>query len=148
NSTWDSTKTRLYALQQAMKNFYDTVSASVSGSNARIRYAFVPYSSAVNVGKLLYDLNPGYLSNSVTVPSRQAVDASGNPVTTAGAHFDHWVYKNITFDATNYNRFVTAYPLVDQTRTNTRKYICTDYDWRGNCRDYDWVNVATYYTKS
>jgi Flp pilus assembly protein TadG len=44
-----ATMTRLAALQQAVKDFYDTLGA---GSNAtgRIRYGFMPYSSAVNVG--------------------------------------------------------------------------------------------------
>ena len=43
------TTTRLAALKQAVKDFYDTLGA---GSNAtgRIRYGFVPYSSTVNVG--------------------------------------------------------------------------------------------------
>ncbi|KFD29063.1 TadE/TadG family type IV pilus assembly protein [Sphingobium yanoikuyae] len=44
-----ATMTRLAALQQAVKDFYDTLGP---GSNAtgRIRYGFMPYSSAVNVG--------------------------------------------------------------------------------------------------
>lgn len=43
------TTTRMAALKQAVKDFYDTLGA---GSNAtgRIRYGFMPYSSTVNVG--------------------------------------------------------------------------------------------------
>ncbi len=64
-------QTRLEALQDAMKNFYDTVATASAGSNARVRYGFVPYSSSVNVGSLIHDLNPSYLADNVTVQSRE-----------------------------------------------------------------------------
>ncbi len=41
--------TRLAALQQAVKDFYDTLGAG-SDQTGRIRYGFMPYSSTVNVG--------------------------------------------------------------------------------------------------
>ena len=44
--------TKLAALQQAVKDFYDTLGPG-SDSTGRIRYGFMPYSSTVNVGKLL-----------------------------------------------------------------------------------------------
>lgn len=83
---------RIEALQQAMKNFYDTVATSTAASNARIRYAFVPYSSTVNVGQILLDLDPDFLADSSVVQSRTAVDRTvtnqifegwGDPVTSA-----------------------------------------------------------------
>ncbi len=43
---------KLAALQQAVKDFYDTLGPG-SDSTGRIRYGFMPYSSTVNVGKLL-----------------------------------------------------------------------------------------------
>lgn len=52
---------KISGLRSAMKNFYDTVEKSTEGSNARVRYGFVPYSSSVNVGKLIYNENPKYL---------------------------------------------------------------------------------------
>lgn len=61
--------TKLSMLQDAMKAFYDTVAASTAGGNARIRYAFVPYSSSVNVGRLL---NANWLVDSMTIQSREA----------------------------------------------------------------------------
>ncbi|OYX91055.1 MAG: hypothetical protein B7Y74_15310, partial [Novosphingobium sp. 35-62-5] len=60
----DTGETRLQALRTAMKNFYTTVSTATTGSNARIRYSFVPYSSSVNVGNLIYDLDPRYIVDS------------------------------------------------------------------------------------
>jgi hypothetical protein len=55
-----------------MKNFRTTLATATAGSNARIRYGFVPYSSAVNVGALLYAQNPAYLVDSHTIQSRVA----------------------------------------------------------------------------
>ncbi|CCW17414.1 hypothetical protein EBBID32_17530 [Sphingobium indicum BiD32] len=43
------TTTRLAALKQAVKDFYDTLGAG-SDVTGRIRYGFIPYSSTVNVG--------------------------------------------------------------------------------------------------
>lgn len=78
---------KISMLRDAMKNFYDTVAQSVSGTNARVRYAFVPYSSTVNVGRLLYDKNPAWLVDDYWIQSRkpryeQIVDHWGDPVTT------------------------------------------------------------------
>ncbi|MGE4306844.1 MAG: pilus assembly protein TadG, partial [Novosphingobium sp.] len=41
--------------------------------SARIRYGFVPYSTTVNVGHLLNDLNPDYITDKYTYSSRKAV---------------------------------------------------------------------------
>lgn len=46
------TVVKIAALQQAVKDFYDTLGPG-SDSSGRIRYGFMPYSSTVNVGKLL-----------------------------------------------------------------------------------------------
>lgn len=73
--------TRLADLQVAMKNFYDTVSTSASGSNTRVRYSFVPFSSSVNVGRLISDVNPDFLVDSHAVQSRVWVKWT-NPVST------------------------------------------------------------------
>ncbi|PZQ55801.1 MAG: pilus assembly protein TadG [Novosphingobium pentaromativorans] len=62
--------TRIAALQAAMKNFYTTVSSATKDTNARVRYGFVPYSSTVNVGKLLTDLDPSYIADSWDYQSR------------------------------------------------------------------------------
>lgn len=61
---------RMEDLQAAMKNFYDTVDEAMSSSNARVRYAMVPYSSSVNVGQLLIDEDPDYLVDTMDIQSR------------------------------------------------------------------------------
>lgn len=83
-------QTRIAALQTAMNNFYTTISTATSGTNARVRYGFVPFSSTVNVGRLLYNLNPNYLTDRFTYSSREAVYRTEttteyrDPVTTYG----------------------------------------------------------------
>lgn len=66
-----TSQTRLQALQAAMKNFYTTVHDATAGSNARVRYGFVPFSSAVNVGHIVYNLDPDYLADSWPIQSRE-----------------------------------------------------------------------------
>ncbi|MBS1239876.1 MAG: pilus assembly protein TadG, partial [Proteobacteria bacterium] len=68
-----TTQTRIQALRAAMKNFYTTVQTATAGSNARIRYSFVPFSTTVNVGHLLYNLNPDYLVDTWAIQSRMPV---------------------------------------------------------------------------
>ncbi|MEO9469145.1 TadE/TadG family type IV pilus assembly protein [Parasphingorhabdus sp.] len=55
------TITRLLALQNATKSFYDIVYTASQGSGSRIRYGLVPYTGTVNIGEQLYDLDPTYL---------------------------------------------------------------------------------------
>ena len=52
---------KITALRNSVMSFYDTLANASSGSNARVRYSFVPYSTNVNVGELLYDANQQWL---------------------------------------------------------------------------------------
>ncbi|WP_052129572.1 pilus assembly protein [Sphingomonas sp. 35-24ZXX] len=52
---------KITALRNSVMSFYDTLANASVGSNARLRYSFVPYSTNVNVGELLYDANPQWL---------------------------------------------------------------------------------------
>ena len=62
-------KTRIQALRDEVMRFFDTVSTSQSDSST-IRYGIMPYSGNVNVAMDLYEANPNWLSNYVTLPSR------------------------------------------------------------------------------
>lgn len=85
-------QTRIDALQEAMKNFYETLADATSGTNARIRYGFVPYSSSVNVGRLIHDLDPDYLVDKRKYQSREYVDGA-------------WNYRQIEYDVSDYKAF-------------------------------------------
>jgi Flp pilus assembly protein TadG len=50
--TSEKSGARIKALRTAVLNFYDTV-ADTADSTTKIRYGFVPYSSTVNVGKII-----------------------------------------------------------------------------------------------
>jgi Flp pilus assembly protein TadG len=52
---------KLDGLKQAVKDFYAALGPGTSSGPGRVRYGFMPYSSNVNVGKLLYGINRGYL---------------------------------------------------------------------------------------
>ncbi len=95
-----STQTRIQALRAAMKNFYTTVQTSTAGSNARIRYAFVPFSTTVNVGHLLYDLNPSYLVDQWAIQSRKPVYRTVTTQVFAGwndpVYTANQAYSNVT----------------------------------------------------
>ena len=72
-SILSGSQTRLAALQQAMKDFYTTLANATASTNARIRYGFVPYSTTVNVGKLLMAEDPDYIADTWTYQTRTAV---------------------------------------------------------------------------
>lgn len=57
---------KITALRNSVMSFYDTLASAATGSNARIRYSFVPYSTNVNVGELLYDANTAWLVGGTT----------------------------------------------------------------------------------
>ncbi|MFA9200716.1 MAG: pilus assembly protein TadG-related protein, partial [Cypionkella sp.] len=82
---------KIAMLRDAMKNFYDVVSASTAGGNARVRYAFVPYSQSINVGRLIAGLNPAFLVDRRTIQSREAVFNRRTTQT-----FSHWDTPVIT----------------------------------------------------
>ena len=62
-----STTSRMAALKQSMASFYNTLAAASGGSGGRIRYAFVPYTGTVNVGRLLPQ---SYIADSHAYQSR------------------------------------------------------------------------------
>ncbi|MDO9367107.1 MAG: pilus assembly protein TadG-related protein [Sphingopyxis sp.] len=78
---------RIAALKTATMNFFDTMTGAQIG-DGRLRFGVVPYSSSANVGKILYEKNPAWLSNTlVDYPSREAVfrnDYVGAGTTTTG----------------------------------------------------------------
>lgn len=125
-----TSQTRIEALRVAMKNFYDTVATATQGSNARIRYSFVPYSSSVNVGRLIYNLNPAYLADTWPIQSREPVF---NTITERV--FTGWSAPVNTSEQ-NYST---------ETIGNTTQHTSTNYNSQANCNaarpaDLPWAN--------
>lgn len=132
NTLSGTSQTRIEALRAAMKNFYDTVATATQGSNARIRYSFVPYSSSVNVGRLIYNLNPAYLADSWPIQSREPVY---NTITERV--FTGWSEPVNTSEQTYSNEAVG----------NTTQLDATNYSSQSNCNaarpaDVSWTNIG------
>ncbi|MDE2405507.1 MAG: pilus assembly protein TadG [Sphingomonadales bacterium] len=100
--------TRLQALKDAAKNFFTTVQNSTSGTTARVRYAFVPFSAGVNVGSLIYAKDPNYLVDSWTYQSR--VSRFETLVTQRyGTNSTNWPIYQETYPSSNYNTTPAQY---------------------------------------
>lgn len=78
-SVAEKSNSRIKALRSAVLTFYDTLEGAADPST-HIRYGVVPYSSTVNVGYLLRNLNTSYLvSDNWNYQSRKWVgDANGS----------------------------------------------------------------------
>ena len=110
---------KILAIRKAVVALYDELSPiqqTLEASGMRLRYGIVPYSSAVNVGKILYDENPNYLVDSGTYQSRevQVVDWSGRndgDCERLGGSYSNgqktctlWRYKPMTFDVSQFKK--------------------------------------------
>ncbi|MFM6829332.1 MAG: pilus assembly protein, partial [Novosphingobium sp.] len=122
--------TRIQALRTAMKNFYTTISTATQGSNARVRYSFVPYSSSVNVGRLIYNLDPHYLADQWPIQSREAV------------------FNTITekvFTGWKSPVYTSSQSYSTESVGNTSQYTSTNYNSLSACNsarlaNSDWAN--------
>jgi len=73
----EETGSKIDGLRDAVLNFYDTVAANADPST-HIRYGFVTYTSAVNAGYAVTAVNPSYIVDSWTYPSRSIVGDANN----------------------------------------------------------------------
>ncbi len=76
---------KLAGLKQAVKDFYAALGPGAASGPGRVRYGFMPYSSNVNVGRIVYGISPSYIaggsgSETWTYQSR-----------TANTHVDHYI---------------------------------------------------------
>ena len=71
NTTSDGKK-RMAAMREAAKQFFQTMTTTDVG-DGRLRFGIVPYASTVNVGHILRDKNPAWLSDYTILPSRSPV---------------------------------------------------------------------------
>lgn len=115
------TGTRISALNTAMKNFYKTVKTATSGTNARIRYGFVPFSQSVNVGKLLYAKDPSYLVDTFHIQSR----------------FPETKYKTTTDTKPRVENLVTTTPVRQTNNSWSKQSNCTK-----NLPQDQWTDVG------
>jgi Flp pilus assembly protein TadG len=76
NPTSNTADQKITALRDAVMALYDElrpIQTQLEAAGMRLRYSIVPYSSSVNVGRLIYDVNPNYIVNSAEYQSRQPI---------------------------------------------------------------------------
>ncbi|WP_240959204.1 TadE/TadG family type IV pilus assembly protein [Novosphingobium olei] len=121
-STPSGTQTsKLQDLRAAMKSFYTTLATASAGTNARLRYGFVPYTQTVNVGRLIQSLNPDYLADSRTIQSRQWSSSVGSPTTTysTASTSNSKLYSNTAYTSSGCSSAITSLPYTSWTDTGT-----------------------------
>ncbi|MDM7955636.1 pilus assembly protein [Blastomonas sp.] len=117
---------KMTALRNSVMSFYDTLANAASGSNARVRYAFVPYSTNVNVGELIY--------------SGTSADASKSGWLNGTGVNDSWnyqsripIYRTTTIDCQVYGGSqsiacpVRTHAAVSGDATNINRNRCQNY---------------------
>jgi Flp pilus assembly protein TadG len=62
DTPFGDTQSKIAGLKQAVKDFFSGLGPGTGSGPGRVRYGFVPYSSNVNVGKIVYALNRGYIA--------------------------------------------------------------------------------------
>lgn len=167
DTTSDATQTRIFALQEAMRSFYQTVEESADGGNSRIRYGFVPYSSAVNVGGILNDLNPNYLADVTSIQSRQPVNwgpvverwtETGTPTNPqAGKYVEYNSNKYsdansclrvVPADDTSWSNYGSATKTVSKEFDSQRQQMITATGTHQNQRKYEYDCIYVNGSKS
>ena len=129
---------KMSMLQDAMKNFYDTVDASVAGGNARIRYAFVPYSQSINVGRLL---QPSWLVDKMDIQSREP-----QYDTVTVEEFSHWEDPEYSSSEGFSDIWISDQGVIDgqefSSRNECRNYLENIDGLDGGASATEWMNVG------
>ena len=75
NQTYSAQSKKIYALRNAVMALYDElrpVQTQLEANGLRLRYGVVPYSSTVNVGRLIREVDPTYISDNAEYQTRLA----------------------------------------------------------------------------
>jgi Flp pilus assembly protein TadG len=103
---------RMYGLRQAVMALYDELKPAqdqLAAQGLRLRYGIVPYSSTVNVGKLIYAKSPNY------IVSGNYAYYSRTPEKDKKGKFTGWNYGPVNYDISSY---VSGGSLVTPTGDN------------------------------
>ncbi|RYY22945.1 MAG: pilus assembly protein [Sphingomonadales bacterium] len=124
--TAEKTNARIKALRSSVLNFYDTM-VSTADSTTKIRYGFVPYTSTVNVGKIIpssYLVNTNH-TYSTRIPFEQNVGSSSSATYTSTSQNTCNSYAGRTpgsgYDSSNR----AVYRTVSWTTSNSGRCVVT-----------------------
>ena len=136
-----ATDNRIGGLRDAVRDFHRTITSSVTDSDVRVRYGFVPYSMTVNARRLLVedDMPVDYIADTAEYQTKLAYFGSPKEIeirslredTVENRHMDDWDdcrdYANRTSSSGS--------PPGNTTYTRYRDYRFTDTSGPGgNCR--------------
>lgn len=104
-ANWSDTQTKIEALRSAVLALYDQlapIQTQLEAAGMRLRYSIVPYSSTVNVGKLIYAVNNSYIQTSSEYYHKDCTQywSSGScktwtvPYQKAVTHDSNWLTSN------------------------------------------------------
>lgn len=120
NTTPTGTQTsKLQDLRAAMKSFYTTLATASAGTNARLRYGFVPYTQSVNVGRLLQSLDPAFLANSRTIQSRLWSSSTSSPTYSSVTTGNLTSYSGTAYTQSGCTTAIATLPNTSWTNTGT-----------------------------
>lgn len=122
---------KIAALRQAVKDFFIELGPGEASGPGRIRYGFVPYSSGVNVGRIL---NPNWMLNTASyrtrVPTITQVWTYELGSESALGSWSAWTAAPSTY--TNASHFGGSWSRLSNTAGNTTTIGGTAYRHRSN----------------
>jgi Flp pilus assembly protein TadG len=143
---------KMDGLKQAVKDFYAALGPGPTTGAGRIRYGFVPYSSNVNVGRVLYALNPAYIAGGsgdeyINFPSRRG-EYKARKCSDGRSNCDYvqWSWANLSVDVSDWVRTTgkvanPAYWQGDPTGQNGT--APSSFAWNGCIREASTVQDIT-----
>jgi len=129
--------TKLSMLQDAMKNFYDTLESSTAGGSARIRYGFVPYSQSINVGHLLEE---DWIVDDMDIQSREAQYETVTEETDEISHYEDPVYSSSSGESSTW---LIARDLLNADEYRRRRDCRNDLPSNTSWSDYGSASSET-----
>jgi hypothetical protein len=115
SSSSEKSGSKIQGIRDAVMALYDQLSSAqtqLAAQGLRLRYGIVPYSSAVNVGKLIYAENPSYM---LTGANSYTNYWSRWPSFKANGSFNNWNYGQVQYDISN---FVSGGTITTPTGNN------------------------------
>lgn len=164
---------KMVSLRDAVMALYDElepVQQQLESNGLRLRYGVVPYSSTVNVGRLIRGVSPDYLANSVSYQTRVANFTTPEHTAQPSTASSGWEIHNNTRTSSQCSSWVTASSANGggpaPTPTTVTSYrgsssssgysASTNWGWSGaavtsgerrSCRRWRTVTTTTYTTR-
>lgn len=120
---------KIEALREAVLALYDElapVQKQLQDQGLRLRYGIVPYSSTVNVGRLITAVDEDYITSSTPYQTRMAKYSTKSGST---YKFNSWVYQQSTFDTSSFKKddgHITLATDTSGSTTSSKTYNLQD----------------------